>query len=47
MEGEKVVEWPVNADGNGHYYEAMLVPGGITWDDVKAAAEAKNAHWQR
>ncbi len=27
--------------GNGHYYEAVYVSGGITWTDAKAAAEAK------
>jgi len=37
-------EWPRSAGGNGHYYEAVLVPGGITWDDANAAAEAKGGH---
>jgi hypothetical protein len=37
-------EWPKSAGGNGHYYEAVLVPGGITWDDANAAAEAKGGH---
>jgi len=30
------VQWPVN----GHYYEAVLVPGGISWDEADAAATA-------
>jgi hypothetical protein len=29
--------------GNGHYYEAVYVSGGITWTDAKAAAEAEAA----
>lgn len=31
------IEWPVASGGNGHYYEGVYVPGGITW------AEAVNA----
>jgi len=42
-EGE-VVEWPVTAGGNGHYYEVVFVPSGITAPEAKAAAEAKNGH---
>jgi len=30
------VQWRVN----GHYYEAVLVPGGISWDEADAAATA-------
>jgi len=39
-----VVEWPISAGGNGHYYEAVLVQGGITWDDANATAKAENGH---
>ena len=42
--GPVAVEWPISAGGNGHYYEAVLVPEGISWDDAKAAAEAKGGH---
>ena len=42
--GPGAVEWPISAGGNGHYYEAVFVPEGITWDDAKAAAEAKGGH---
>jgi hypothetical protein len=34
------VQW----SGNGHYYEAMLVPNGITWDDAKAEAIMAGGH---
>ena len=39
-EGTGAVKWPVN----GHYYEPVLVPDGISWDDAKAAAETKGGH---
>ncbi|MCX6668210.1 MAG: lectin-like protein [Methanothrix sp.] len=42
--GSGAVEWPISAGGNGHYYEAVLVPEGISWDDAEAAAEAKGGH---
>lgn len=29
---------PMEWDVNGHYYEIVRVPGGITWDDARAAA---------
>jgi len=31
-----IVEW----SGNGHFYEAFIVPEGITWTDARAAAIA-------
>jgi len=34
------VEWKVADGGNGHYYERVDVPGGITWPDAKDAAES-------
>jgi len=42
--GPGAVEWPISAGGNGHYYEAVLVPGGFTWYDAYAAAEAKGGY---
>jgi hypothetical protein len=30
--------------GNGHYYEAVLVPGGITWDQAKKEANDRGGH---
>ena len=34
-------QWSVANGGNGHYYQAMLAPGGISWD--QASANATNA----
>jgi hypothetical protein len=31
------VQW----SGNGHWYEAFVVPGGITWTDARDAAIGK------
>lgn len=28
-------------EANGHFYEAVTVPGGIDWEDAKAAAESR------
>ena len=28
-------------NGNGHFYEVVEVPAGITWVDARAAAKAK------
>lgn len=35
------VEWAIEAGGNGHYYELVTPPGGITWTDAKTAAEER------
>jgi autotransporter-associated beta strand protein len=32
------VQWPVSSGGNGHYYEAVRVPGGIDWYTAQANA---------
>jgi len=42
--GPGAVEWPISAGGNGHYYEAVLVPEGISWDAANTTAEAKGGH---
>ena len=34
------VTWTLTDDGNGHVYQAMYVPGGITWSDAMAAAKS-------
>jgi len=31
-------------EANGHYYEVVYKPGGITWEDAKAAAEANGSY---
>jgi len=33
------VEWPVSSGGNGHLYEAVLVPEGIDWQSATQTAE--------
>lgn len=32
------VEWPVAEGGNGHFYQAILVPDRILWEDADTAA---------
>jgi hypothetical protein len=32
----------VQYSANGHYYEAVSVPGGITWAEARAAAESRS-----
>ena len=39
------VQWPVSAGGNGHWYEAVSVPQGITWTDARDAAVARGNHY--
>ena len=38
------VEWPTAQGGNGHEYEVVLAPAGISWTDARAAAEAAGGH---
>jgi hypothetical protein len=37
------IEWPKAVGGNGHFYEAVVVPG-ITWTEAQLAAEAKGGY---
>ena len=37
-------EWPVTEGENGHYYEAVLVPEGIDWNQANAAAIAAGGY---
>jgi hypothetical protein len=30
-------EWSIGAGGNGHFYEAVLVPSGIDWESAQTA----------
>jgi len=39
------VRWEVSDGGNGHLYEAALVPVGITWSAANAAAQAMGNGW--
>lgn len=38
------VEWPIADGGNGHFYEAVAVPGDIVWTDAQAAAVAAGGY---
>ena len=31
------VEWPIASGGNGHFFEAVYVPDGISWTDASDA----------
>ncbi len=34
------IQWQSGVGGNGHYYERVFNPGGITWTDAKTGAES-------
>ena len=34
------IRWEIGDGGNGHLYQAILTPGGISWADAQAAAVA-------
>ena len=36
--------WSTASGGNGHYYEAISAPNGITWSDANAAATAQDGY---
>jgi hypothetical protein len=38
------VKWAVSDGGNGHYYRAVMVPEGITWDDANTRARAEGGY---
>ena len=38
------IQWTVGNGGNGHYYDIILVPGGISWSGANAAAVSANGH---
>jgi hypothetical protein len=38
------LQWATNAGGNGHYYEAVLQTGGITWSNAQAAAIVRGGY---
>ena len=33
------IEWSISDGGNGHYYEAILISGGISWQNAKIESE--------
>src|ERR1035437_4592805 len=34
------IQWTVASGGNGHYYDVLSAPAGITWDDASSGATA-------
>lgn len=38
------IEWPISAGGNGHLYEAVLVPSGLRWDQARDGAAARGGY---
>lgn len=39
-DAESASSTPVYYSGNGHYYQAIYVPEGITWEEAKTAAQS-------
>jgi len=37
-------QWPIASGGNDHFYDVILVPGGINWESAKTAAIAAGGH---
>ncbi|MFN9744899.1 MAG: PEP-CTERM sorting domain-containing protein [Betaproteobacteria bacterium] len=38
------VQWAVSAGGNGHWYEVVVAPQGVTWDEAAAASTARGGY---
>src|SRR2546423_1575837 len=38
------VQWTTNSGGNGHFYEAVVAPSGITWGDAQSAAVSRGGY---
>ena len=38
------IQWTVGSGGNGHYYDIIRVPAGISWTAANNAALAANGH---
>src|SRR5438874_12307891 len=38
------VQWPVSAGGNGHSYEGILAPNGITWGNAQNNATVRGGY---
>ncbi|MDB6125628.1 MAG: hypothetical protein JWQ71_4621 [Pedosphaera sp.] len=39
-----VVQWPASIGGNSHFYEAILMTNGITWNDAQTNAAARGGY---
>ncbi len=40
-----IIRWEIGDGGNGHLYEAIYVPEGISWAAANTAATAKDGNW--
>jgi Lectin C-type domain len=40
----QLTNWAVNVGGNGHYYEPIRSPGGITWSDASLIASNRGGY---
>ncbi len=38
------LQWATNTGGNGHFYEAQFLSGGITWSNAFVAAQSKGGY---
>lgn len=38
------VQWPSSQGGNDHFYNAVLVPGGLTWDQAQQGAASMGGY---
>jgi hypothetical protein len=38
------VQWPAASGGNNHWYEAVYVPGGISWPDANSTAQSRSGY---
>jgi hypothetical protein len=38
------VIWPTNIGGNGHSYQIVIIPNGVTWNQANAAAQAAGGY---
>jgi hypothetical protein len=43
-ESEKPVKWLISEGGNGHIYQVVATPEGISWSDAKEVAEAAGGY---
>src|SRR5262245_30465917 len=39
------VQWSVTNGGNGHFYDVVYVPGGITWSEANARVQVMGGGW--
>lgn len=38
------VAWPIADGGNGHWYEVVVVPEGISWQEANDRSQARGGH---